>query len=121
MSERTANRTEASPFHRGEQTVQDRLGVRDIEDWARKVVRDYLPEQHRAFHTAQPFLLVSARDEVGRPWATLLNGSDGFVTSPDPRHLLINRRRAMRLNTRLLPVRIWAFSVLNSAHVDATA
>lgn len=77
---------------RGEHTVQDRLGVRDIEDWARKVVLNYLPQQHRAFHTAQPFLLVSARDEVGRPWVTLLSGSDGFVTSPDPQHLVINAK-----------------------------
>ena len=72
--------------------MQERLGVRDIEDWARKVVHDYLPEQHRAFHTSQPFLVVSARDDVGRPWVTLLNGPDGFVTSPDPRHLVIKAK-----------------------------
>jgi hypothetical protein len=28
------------PFHPGEHKVQKRLGVCDIEDWARKVVRD---------------------------------------------------------------------------------
>ncbi len=78
-----------SPFHQGEQQVQQRLGVRDIEDWARKVVRSYLPEQHRAFHTALPFLVVAARDAEGRPWATLLAGPDGFVTSPDPQSLVI--------------------------------
>ena len=92
MSESTANSNDTSPFHRGEQTVQERLGVRDIEDWARKVVHDYLPEQHRAFHTSQPFLVVSARDDIGRPWVTLLNGPDGFVTSPDPRHLVIKAK-----------------------------
>ena len=92
MSESTANSNDASPFHRGEQAVQDRLGVRDIEDWARKVVRDHLPEQHRAFHTSLPFLVVSARDDAGRPWATLLNGPEGFVTSPDPRHLVIDAK-----------------------------
>ncbi len=78
-----------SPFHVGERQVQERLGVRDIEDWARKVVRPYLPEQHRAFHTALPFLVVAARDARGRPWVTLLTGPDGFVTSPDPRSLAI--------------------------------
>ena len=41
-----------SPFLRGEQKVQERLGVRDIEAWARKVVVDYLPEQHRDFEGA---------------------------------------------------------------------
>ncbi|MCG8590527.1 MAG: pyridoxamine 5'-phosphate oxidase family protein, partial [Proteobacteria bacterium] len=78
-----------SPFHPGERQVQARLGVRDIEDWARKVVRPYLPEQHRAFHTALPFLVAAARDARGRPWVTLLTGPDGFVTSPDPRTLMI--------------------------------
>ncbi|MCG8691224.1 MAG: pyridoxamine 5'-phosphate oxidase family protein, partial [Minwuiales bacterium] len=83
-----------SPFHAGEQAVQARLGVRDIADWARKVVRDHMPEQHRAFHTALPFLVAAARDKSGRPWATLLTGPDGFVASPDPRTLTIDARPA---------------------------
>jgi ferredoxin-NADP reductase/predicted pyridoxine 5'-phosphate oxidase superfamily flavin-nucleotide-binding protein len=78
-----------SPFHLGEQQVQERLGVRDIEDWARKVVRRYLPEEHRAFHTSQPFLIAAARDTQGRPWVTMLSGPDGFVTSPNPQTLVI--------------------------------
>jgi ferredoxin-NADP reductase/predicted pyridoxine 5'-phosphate oxidase superfamily flavin-nucleotide-binding protein len=92
MTEIQLKPNEASPFHHGERTVQKRLGVGDIEDWARKVVRDHLPEQHRAFHTAQPFLVVSARDAQGRPWVTLLDGPDGFVTSPDPHHLVIDAK-----------------------------
>ncbi len=72
-----------SPFHAGEHSVQGRLGVRDIETWARKIVCSYLPEQHRAFHTAMPFLVVAARDEHGRPWATILAGHEGFVLRVD--------------------------------------
>ncbi len=79
-----------SPFHAGEQTVQERLGVRDIEDWARKVVRPFLPEQHREFHTSLSFLIAAALDRRGRPWATLLTGPDGFVTSPDPKSLVMD-------------------------------
>lgn len=82
--------SEESPFHVGEQKVQERLGVRDIEAWARKVVRPYLPEEHRQFHTSLPFLVVAARDALGRPWASLLTGADGFVDSPDPRTLTID-------------------------------
>ncbi len=85
-------KTEASPFHAGERSVQERLGVRDIESWAKRVVRDYLPAEHREFHTALPFVIASARDENGRPWATVLEGPDGFVTSPDPRHLIFQAR-----------------------------
>ena len=56
-----------SPFHHGEREVQERLGVSDIEDWARKVVRDHLSQQHREFYASQPFLVVSARDGQDRP------------------------------------------------------
>ncbi|WP_298850321.1 pyridoxamine 5'-phosphate oxidase family protein [uncultured Ruegeria sp.] len=78
-----------SPFHRGEHMAQARMGVRDIEHWARKVVRDHMPEQHRDFHTALPFLVMAARDGQGRPWATLVEGPDGFVTAPDTKTLSI--------------------------------
>ncbi len=92
MTESPLEPDQVSPFHHGEKAVQERLGVRDIKDWARKVVRDHLNEQHRTFHTAQPFLVVAARDELGRPWCTLLDGPDGFVTSPDPQHLVIEAK-----------------------------
>ena len=79
-----------SPFHSGERVVQERMGVRDIEDWARKVVRPFLPDEHREFHTGLPFLVAAARDNQERPWVTLLAGPDGFVTSPDPKSLVID-------------------------------
>jgi ferredoxin-NADP reductase/predicted pyridoxine 5'-phosphate oxidase superfamily flavin-nucleotide-binding protein len=83
--------TESSPFHAGEQQVQERLGVRDeIEPWARKVVRDYLPDEHRRFYARLPFLVAAARDGRGRPWATLLAGEPGFVRSPDERTLAVD-------------------------------
>jgi predicted pyridoxine 5'-phosphate oxidase superfamily flavin-nucleotide-binding protein/NAD(P)H-flavin reductase len=78
-----------SPFHAGEQAVQERMGVRDIEDWARKVVRPFMPQDHRDFHTALPFLVAAARDYEGRPWATLLTGPEDFITSPDPGSLVM--------------------------------
>lgn len=78
-----------SPFHAGERRVQERLGVRAIEEWARQVVRPYLPEQHREFHGSLPFLVAAGRDARDRPWATLLTGRPGFATSPDPRSLVL--------------------------------
>lgn len=79
-----------SPFHHGEIAVQESLGVRDIEFWARKVIRGRMPNQHRTFYTEQPFLVAGARDGAGRPWATVLEGPDGFVTSPDAKTLRIS-------------------------------
>ncbi|MFZ1414824.1 MAG: pyridoxamine 5'-phosphate oxidase family protein [Defluviicoccus sp.] len=81
---------EASPFHRGEQKVQIRLGVRDkLERFGRQVIRDYIPEQHREFFATLPFLIAGTVDAEGRPWASILAGSPGFVSSPDPRTLVI--------------------------------
>lgn len=79
-----------SPFHVGEQRVQERMGVREVEQWARHAIRGYLPPQHRAFHTSVPFLVAAARDGDDRPWATLLVGEPGFVTSPEPTSLVID-------------------------------
>lgn len=84
-----------SPFHIGEQRVQERLGVRDIEHWAQKVVRPFMPDEHRNFHTSLPFLVAAARDGEGRPWATLLFGPDGFVESPDAETLRIDAKLAV--------------------------
>jgi len=82
-----------SPFHAGEQEVQGRLGVRDkIESFARRVVRDFMPEQHRDFYAQLPFVLVGTVDDQGRPWASLLAGRPGFMQSPDPRQLEIAAR-----------------------------
>ena len=54
------NRAEtASPFHSGETAVQERLGVRDkIEPFAKRVVRDHMPDQHREFFGELPFVLA---------------------------------------------------------------
>lgn len=78
-----------SPFHDGERRVQERLGDFDVERWARGAIRDFMPDQHRNFFQDQPFMIVSARDERGRPWATVLEGPVGFVRSPDPTSLEI--------------------------------
>ncbi|WP_118135501.1 pyridoxamine 5'-phosphate oxidase family protein [Oceanicella sp. SM1341] len=81
---------ETSPFHPGERAAQARAGVSDLADRAAGFVRDHMPEQHRAFFAGLPFLVVAAAGGDGRPWVTLLEGRDGFVSSPDPRSLLVD-------------------------------
>ena len=78
---------QTNPFHAGERAAQVRAGVGDVAKWAGSFIRDYLPEQHRAFHTSQPFLVVSGADMVGLTWVTIVEGEDGFATSPDPRRI----------------------------------
>ncbi len=86
---------ETTPFHAGEHHVQERLGVREeIEPWARRVVRSYLPEGHRSFYAQLPFVVLAARDADERPWVTLLADEPGFVSSPEPQRLEIGARPA---------------------------
>lgn len=79
------------PFHAGEIRAQERAGAREsIAPWARRVVRPYLPEQHRLFYRSLPFLVIAARDGKGRPWATVLTGRPGFARALDQTSLLID-------------------------------
>lgn len=85
-----------SPFHAGEQVVQGRLGVREsIEPWARKFVRPWVPEEHREFFAGLPFIVAGARDQAGRPWATVLAGRPGFVHSPHEKSLAVGSAPAV--------------------------
>ena len=89
------NRSDLSPdpFHSGEKAVQARLGVQErMLDVGRRVIRAYLPEQHREFYAQLPFVLVGSVDVLGRPWASVLVGEPGFMGSPDPTHLDIQAR-----------------------------
>lgn len=81
---------EASPFHAGERAIQTRLGIRDrVEKQGRRIIRDYLPEQHQTFYPQLPFLLLGSVDQRGCPWASILAGLPGFISSPDPQTLSI--------------------------------
>lgn len=80
-----------SPWHAGERQLQETVGVAErMEAHGQKVIRDHMPDQHRAFFHQLPFLIAGAVDGDGRPWATLIEGPEGFVTSPDPRHLVFD-------------------------------
>lgn len=79
-----------SPFHRGEQILQQRLGVRDkMERFGRQVIRDQLPAQHRDFYAQLPFIFVGHADNEGWPWASMLFDEPGFIASNDARKLHI--------------------------------
>ncbi|SMQ28106.1 hypothetical protein SAMN04488483_4080 [Pseudomonas helmanticensis] len=79
---------EGSPWHAGEQQLQAHVGVAErMEAFGRKVIRTWMPDQHREFYQQLPFLLYGAVDAHGRPWASVLEGAPGFAQSPDPEHL----------------------------------
>lgn len=93
MNHTTHHPASVNPFHAGETAVQARLGVQErMLDVGRRVIRPYLPDQHREFYAQLPFVLVGSVDALGRPWASVLVGEPGFMCSPDPTHVDIRAR-----------------------------
>ena len=74
-----------APFHPGERAAQARAGVGPRG----AAIRDWMPDQHRAFFAALPFALAATTDADGWPVATMLTGPPGFIASPDARTLRI--------------------------------
>lgn len=77
-----------SPFHEGEVALQKTVGVAErMEALGRRVVRDFMPDQHREFYRQLPFIVLGSVDSSGDTWVTLLSGRPGFMTSPDAKRL----------------------------------
>ncbi len=82
-----------SPFHKGERELQELAGVADdMDQFARRVIRPFMPDQHREFFEQLPVIYAGHVDAEGWPWATALAGYPGFANSPDPEHLHIHAR-----------------------------
>jgi predicted pyridoxine 5'-phosphate oxidase superfamily flavin-nucleotide-binding protein len=82
-----------SAFHAGEQALQTRTGVRErLEAVGQAVIRGQMPDPHRELFGKLPTLLLGIHDDKGQPWATMLHGCPGFVSSPDARTLRIRAR-----------------------------
>lgn len=84
---------DGSPFHPGERAIQQRVGVRDrMEAVGRRVLRDFMPDQHREFFAMLPFLVLGTVDDAGLPVASIVTGVPGFASTPDATTLRIRAR-----------------------------
>ena len=82
--------TAPAPWHAGERQLQARIGMAErMAQVGAKVIRPYMPDQHRAFFAQLPFLVAGAVDGQGDPWAGVLEGEPGFAVSPDPATLRV--------------------------------
>lgn len=80
-----------SPFPEASVEIQERIGVAaELDAIGRRVIRPYMPEQHRAFFQKLPYLLIGSVSSDGQPWASMLVGKPGFISSPSPAELLIS-------------------------------
>lgn len=79
-----------SPFHAGELAIQARMGVWErMDKQGRRVIREFLPDQHREFFAQLPYVIVGTVDTSGHPWASILVGNPGFLSSPDDHTLQV--------------------------------
>jgi uncharacterized protein len=82
-----------SPFHPGERQIQQRLGVTErMEAVGRRVLRNVMPDQHRAFFAELPFLVLGTQDASAQPWASIVSGAPGFATTPNATTLRLAAR-----------------------------
>jgi predicted pyridoxine 5'-phosphate oxidase superfamily flavin-nucleotide-binding protein len=75
----------SGPFHQGELQAQALAGFTT----SGAAIRNFMPDQHRTFFAALPYVLLATTDDEGWPLATILAGEPGFISSPDPRSLAI--------------------------------
>lgn len=70
-------------WHAGETSIQETVGAADrMAVVGQRVVRDFMPDQHRAFFAKIPFIVLGSVDRQGDAWATLRAGRPGFISSP---------------------------------------
>jgi uncharacterized protein len=78
-------------FHEGELALQEAAGSRArLAEFGARVIRDFMPDQHRDFFAQLPFLVVGSLDADGQPWASVLAAPPGFVSSPDATRLVVD-------------------------------
>lgn len=86
--------TKLDIWHAGEKTIQQQVGVSDhMDDLGKRIVRDYMPAQHRDFYQQIPFIVVGSVDRAGDAWATIAIGRPGFISSPTAQELTIDALR----------------------------
>ena len=86
-----------SPWHPGELELQKAAGVAQrMDEIGRRVIRSFMLDQHRAFYTQLPFVVLGAVDKDGDPWATLLAGKPGFLQAPTEHRLSVTGKRDSR-------------------------
>lgn len=75
----------SSPFHAGEIMLQKRAAKHQaMEGVGRRFIRSFMPDQHREFFEKLPFLIVGSVDQEGWPWASIVYGEPGFISTPSP-------------------------------------
>ena len=66
-------------WHKGERTIQHKLGYAGAVSQAWTWIEPEMREQHQVFYTTRlPFIPVTTIDDQHRPWSSILAGPDGL-------------------------------------------
>jgi uncharacterized protein len=75
---------ELQTWHEGEITLQRTVGVADhMHEIGPRVIRDFMPEQHRIFFLSLTFVIIGTIDAAGNLWAGILVGDKTLLATPD--------------------------------------
>ena len=80
-----------SVFHEGERSLHQKLEIEERQhQLGLRMIRDHMPDQHRAFFALLESVHIGAVDTSGHPWAIMRTGSAGFMASHDDKTLTIS-------------------------------
>lgn len=80
-----------SVFHEGERSLHQKLEIEERQhQLGLRMIRDHIPDQHRAFFALLESVHIGAVDTSGHPWAIMRTGSAGFMASHDDKTLTIS-------------------------------
>lgn len=80
-----------SVFHEGERSLHQKLDIEERQhQLGLRMIRDHMPDQHRAFFAMLESVHIGAVDTSGHPWAIMRTGSAGFMESTDDKTLAIS-------------------------------
>jgi predicted pyridoxine 5'-phosphate oxidase superfamily flavin-nucleotide-binding protein len=84
-----------NPFHEGERQIQQSVGVEErMLKFGQKVIRDFMPDQHRRFYESLNYLFLGHADLQGDVWASVLSGKKDFIISSTDKSLEFKQRVA---------------------------
>lgn len=94
INEQDVARADATAvWHPGEIALQRQVGTDErLGQIGDRVIRRFMPEQHRQFFEALPFAILGTVDEEGLPWGTIVASSSNLLRSPTPKSLHICAR-----------------------------
>lgn len=77
-------------FHEGELRLQEQVGMREkIDVMTEYLMHDFMPDQHREFFEGLEYFFLGTIAEDGLPHTVFLTGPPRFVSSPDPKTLIV--------------------------------